>query len=162
MSELLAEHRHTLARQGYVVIEAHLLDFQKRLKCCEPNLASLPLPRPHCASLMRGIQACADAVALLKVLHGLALTHYGQAPSPLIPVARPGSCPGTFSDNPQADAFPLPQRSHRAPLRLQSERWTIPEHSDVLGTLSAFVHSLDLYHRKASSQPLLVRALANT
>jgi hypothetical protein len=32
MSELLAEHRHTLARQGYVVIEAHMLDFQKRLK----------------------------------------------------------------------------------------------------------------------------------
>ena len=32
MSELLPEHRHTLARQGYVVIEAHMLDFQKRLK----------------------------------------------------------------------------------------------------------------------------------
>ncbi len=32
MSELLAEHRHTLARQGYVVIEAHMLGFEKRLK----------------------------------------------------------------------------------------------------------------------------------
>ena len=32
VSELLAEHRHTLARQGYVVIETHMLDFQKRLK----------------------------------------------------------------------------------------------------------------------------------
>jgi hypothetical protein len=32
MSELLAEHRHTLAREGYVVIEAHMLDFEKRLK----------------------------------------------------------------------------------------------------------------------------------
>jgi hypothetical protein len=32
MSELRAEHRHTLARQGYMVIEAHMLDFQKRLK----------------------------------------------------------------------------------------------------------------------------------
>ena len=32
VSELLAEHRLTLARQGYVVIEAHMLDFEKRLK----------------------------------------------------------------------------------------------------------------------------------
>ena len=32
VSELLAEHRHTLARQGYVVIEAHMLGFEKRLK----------------------------------------------------------------------------------------------------------------------------------
>jgi hypothetical protein len=32
VSELAAEHRHTLARQGYVVIEAHMLGFEKRLK----------------------------------------------------------------------------------------------------------------------------------
>ena len=32
MSELLPEHRHTLARQGYVVIETHMLGFEKRLK----------------------------------------------------------------------------------------------------------------------------------
>ena len=32
VSELAAEHRLTLARQGYVVIEAHMLGFEKRLK----------------------------------------------------------------------------------------------------------------------------------
>ena len=32
VSELAAEHRHTLARQGYVVIETHMLGFEKRLK----------------------------------------------------------------------------------------------------------------------------------
>ena len=32
ISELAAEHRHTLARQGYVVIEANMLGFEKRLK----------------------------------------------------------------------------------------------------------------------------------
>ena len=32
VSELAAEHRHTLARQGYVVIEAHMLGFEKGLK----------------------------------------------------------------------------------------------------------------------------------
>ena len=32
VSELAAEHRLTLARQGYVVIEAHMLGFKKRLK----------------------------------------------------------------------------------------------------------------------------------
>jgi hypothetical protein len=32
VSELAAEHRLTLARQGYVVIEAHMLGFEKKLK----------------------------------------------------------------------------------------------------------------------------------
>ena len=32
VSELAAENRLTLARQGYVVIEAHMLGFEKRLK----------------------------------------------------------------------------------------------------------------------------------
>jgi len=32
ISKLAAEHSHTLARQGYVVIEAHMLSFEKRLK----------------------------------------------------------------------------------------------------------------------------------
>ena len=32
VSELLAEHRLTLARQGYAVIEAHMLGFEKCLK----------------------------------------------------------------------------------------------------------------------------------
>jgi hypothetical protein len=32
VSELLAAHRLTLARQGYVMIEAHMLGFEKRLK----------------------------------------------------------------------------------------------------------------------------------
>ena len=32
VSELAAEHRHTLARRSYVVIEAHMLGFEKRLK----------------------------------------------------------------------------------------------------------------------------------
>ena len=32
ISELLAEHRVTLAKQGYLVIGAHMLGFEKRLK----------------------------------------------------------------------------------------------------------------------------------
>ena len=32
MSELRAEHRLALARHGYVVIEAHMLDFDTSLK----------------------------------------------------------------------------------------------------------------------------------
>jgi hypothetical protein len=37
VSELAAGHRLTLAKQGYVVIEAHLLGFEKGRKRCEPD-----------------------------------------------------------------------------------------------------------------------------
>ena len=103
-------------------------------------------PRLHVQALMRGIQACADAVALLEVLHGLALTHYGQAPSPLIPAARPGSSPVPFQTTPRLRFFRFPSACTVPRFASNRSAGMIRNASDVLGTLSAFVHSLGLYH----------------